>query len=366
MGRDYYQILGISKNASLDDIKKAYKKLALKYHPDRNSEINKEAAQKKFVEINEAYEVLSDEQKKKIYDQFGEDGLKAGVDPNQSYSAGFPTGGDGHGFSGFNNFHASDPYSVFEQFFSNGSPGGGVHFVYSGNTPRNFRGNQNSSQNPFADYQNSSQNPFADYYDLTDDDYQFSSRQSPFKRSASARGFGRPQKTATVERTFSCTLEELYTGKTKHLKITRTVYNERGEGTPESKIIEITVPPGASAGMEFLLPDAGDLFPGKKAGDVLFVLEEKQHSYYTRDGNDLIYTAKITLAQALTGVKITLPLLSGESVEVIVRDVIQPGFVKVLSGKGMPVPKHPGQYGDLKVKFEIQWPSKIENEKDRG
>lgn len=352
MGRDYYQILGISKNASLDEIKKAYKKLALKYHPDRNSEENKEAAQKKFVEINEAYEVLSDEEKKKIYDQFGEEGLKSGVEPNQSYSAGFSPEMGAHGFGGFN-FHASDPYSVFEQFFSNGSPGGGVHFVFSGNNPRNFQ-NQN---------QNSPQNPFADFYDLSDDN--FTTRQSPFKRSSSRSSYGRPPKPATVERTFSCTLEELYSGKTKHLKITRTVYNERGEGTPESKIIEINVPPGCMAGMEFLLPEAGDLFPGRKAGDVLFVLEEKQHSYYIRDGNDLIYTAKITLAQALTGVKITLPLLSGESVEVIVRDVIKPGFEKVLSGKGMPLPKNPGQHGDLRVKFDIQWPNKIENEKDR-
>jgi len=353
MGRDYYQILGISKNASLDDIKKAYKKLALKYHPDRNSESNKEAAQKKFVEINEAYEVLSDEEKKKIYDQFGEEGLKSGgVDPNKSYSAGFPPAG-AHDFSGFN-FHASDPYSVFEQFFSNGSPGG-VHFVFSGNTPRNYR-NQDSAQNPFADY-----------YDLTDDaDYDFTtSQQSPFKRP-SRSSFGRRHKSATVERTFSCTLEELYSGKTKHLKITRTVYNDRGEGTPESKIIEINVPPGSSAGTEFLLAEAGDVFPGRKAGDVLFVLEEKQHSYYMRDGNDLIYTAKITLAQALTGVKITLPLLSGESVEVIVRDVIQPGFEKVLPSKGMPLAKYPGQHGDLRVKFDIQWPNRIENEKDRA
>lgn len=131
-------------------------------------------------------------------------------------------------------------------------------------------------------------------------------------------------------------------------------------------MLEINVPPGSSAGTEFIAKEAGDVFPGRKAGDVLFVLEEKPHSYYMRDGDDLNYIAKITLAQALTGVKITLPLLNGENVEVMIRDVIQPGFEKVLRGKGMPRVKSPGQYGDLRVKFDIQWPNKIENEKDRA
>jgi DnaJ-class molecular chaperone len=109
MGKDFYSTLGVSRDASLDDIKKAYKKLALKWHPDRNRD-NKEIAEEKFKEVTEAYEILSNSEKKKIYDQFGEEGLKGGMD----FSSG--------GFSGFG---SRDPFSVFEEFFGNhGFPGG--------------------------------------------------------------------------------------------------------------------------------------------------------------------------------------------------------------------------------------------------
>jgi len=342
MGRDYYNILGVSKNASLDDIKKAYKKLALKYHPDRNAESDKEKAQKKFVEINEAYEVLSDEEKRKIYDQFGEEGLKAGIDPNQANayaSAGFPSG-DG-GFS----FHASDPFSVYEQFF--GSGGQGVHFSYSGNGSRKHR------------------QPNSQYYDFmsTDDDFGFQSGH-PFTSGFTSSRDRYSKPTATVERTFSCTLEELYRGHNKRLRVTRNIFNERGEANQESKIIEIQVPPGAMAGTEFAVHGAGDVYPGRPAGNVLFILEEKPHSYYVRDGADLIYKAKITLAQALTGVKISLPTLDGQSVEVVIRDVIKPGYEKIIPDRGMP--SYSGGYGDLIVKFDIQWPNRIEKEEDRS
>jgi len=338
MGKDYYNILGISKNASLDDIKKAYKKLALKYHPDRNTEANKEKSQEKFVEINEAYEVLSDEQKKKIYDQFGEEGLKAGDhgNPSSGFSAedfGYGSTGFGPGFTS-SSFHASDPYTVFEQFF-----GPGFRFSYSGH-PRGSRKFRN------------------DFSSEEETDWGF---QKPPFQTARTYTIQPP-----VERTFSCTLEELYRGHNKRLRITRGIYSPRGDSTSESIISEISVPPGSVAGSEFLVRGSGDIYPGQPAGDMLFVLEEKPHSYYQRDGIDLIYTAKISLAQALTGVKINLPTLDGQSVEVLIRDVIKPGYEKRIQGRGMPVYKHPSHYGDLIVKFDIQWPNRIESEEERN
>jgi len=339
MGKDYYNILGISKNASLDDIKKAYKKLALKFHPDRNNEANKEKAQEKFVEINEAYEVLSDDQKKKIYDQYGEEGLKAGMSGDQSSgfsNANFSSAGFG---PGFHTYRASDPYSVFEQFF-----GPGVRFSSS------YSGNPGGTRMPFRNFQND--------FSSEEDDYSFEER--PFR---SRRTFG---KQAPVERTFSCTLEELYRGHNKRLRITRSIYSPHGDSTSESIISEINVPPGSAAGTEFLVKNSGDIYPGQPAGDMLFVLEEKPHSFYKRDLNDLIYTAKISLAQALTGVKIILPTLDGQSVEVLIRDVIKPGHEKRIQGRGMPVYKHPGLFGDLIVRFDIQWPNRIESEEDRN
>jgi DnaJ family protein B protein 4 len=318
----------------LNDIKKSYKKLALKYHPDRNTETNKERAQEKFVEISEAYEVLSDENKKKIYDQFGEEGLKAGMDGTQSPGYTHSAADFRSGFGpGFTTFRASDPNTVFEQFF-----GPGFRFAYSGTTGR--------------------RKPFRNYREFNSEEEEF--EEAPFR---SHRAYGNQH---TVERTFSCTLEQLYRGHKKHLRITRSIYSNRGDSTTESIISEINVPAGSAAGAEFLVKNAGDIYPGQPAGDMLFVLEEKPHSYYQRDVNDLIYTAKISLAQALTGVKINLPTLDGQSVEVLIRDVIKPGYQKRIPGRGMPVYNIPGQFGDLIVKFEIQWPNRIESEEERN
>ncbi|KAJ2711217.1 Molecular chaperone (DnaJ super), partial [Coemansia spiralis] len=123
MGKDYYAILGVSKDASEEALKKAYRKLALKYHPDRCADGNKEAAESKFKDISEAYEALSDKEKRQIYDQFGEEGLKGGVPPGGG-GGGFPgaggfPGGGGTTFSfgqgGFGGFNPSNPEDIFAQ-----------------------------------------------------------------------------------------------------------------------------------------------------------------------------------------------------------------------------------------------------------
>jgi DnaJ domain len=129
-GKDYYKILGVKRNANEKQIKKAYRKLALKWHPDKNDD--KELATKKFAEISTAYEVLSDEEKRKVYDQFGEDGLKHG--------GGGGPGGPGGGFGGGSQhfeFHGSDPFDLFRKMFGGG--GGEVRFEFEG-MPAGFGG----------------------------------------------------------------------------------------------------------------------------------------------------------------------------------------------------------------------------------
>jgi DnaJ family protein B protein 4 len=119
-GADYYKLLGIERNANEDDIKRAYKKMALKWHPDRNK--GSEASSKKFKEISEAFEVLSDKQKRTVYDQFGEEGLKGGGGPPPGASAG-PAGAGPGGFSGFSGFPG----------------GGGNTFTFTSSGPGGFR-----------------------------------------------------------------------------------------------------------------------------------------------------------------------------------------------------------------------------------
>eukprot|EP00695_Tsukubamonas_globosa_P001273 TRINITY_DN2245_c0_g1_i1.p1 TRINITY_DN2245_c0_g1~~TRINITY_DN2245_c0_g1_i1.p1 ORF type:complete len:118 (+),score=28.01 TRINITY_DN2245_c0_g1_i1:105-458(+) len=109
MGNDYYQILGVNRDASDDEIKKAYRKLAMKYHPDKNPD-NKEAAEKKFKQVAEAYEILSDSKKRAIFDQYGEEGLQGGM------PGGAPGGAGGA------SYHFSDPNDIFRQFFGTSNP----------------------------------------------------------------------------------------------------------------------------------------------------------------------------------------------------------------------------------------------------
>ena len=155
MGKDYYKILGVAKNAKEDEIKKAYRKAALKWHPDRNP-TNKEEAQAKFQEIGEAFEVLSDEGKRRIYDQVGEEGLKV-MPPEGAagrggggfpggFAGGMPGGGRGQGVhmqfggmpsqGGSGSFHAGNPEDIFRQFFGSSNPFGGMD--EEGGSPNSF------------------------------------------------------------------------------------------------------------------------------------------------------------------------------------------------------------------------------------
>jgi len=352
MGKDYYKILDISRNATIDDIKKAYKKLALKYHPDRNSDSDKETAKAKFVEINEAYEILSDEKKKKIYDQFGEEGLKAGISASDSPDRPAP--------APFSSFRASDPFSVFEQFFSKSSGDGDIHFSFLGRNPFHKTGRRRNHNEAFMREEDET---------VSEEDERGSSRYlySPiFKRKPYSQNTFTDKKypasrPKTVERPISCTLEEIYRGHTKRLKITRNIFNTYGDATKETKFIDIQIPPGTPAGTEFIVPECGDIYSNSSAGDIVFILEEKPHDYFTRMGDDIIYTATINLSQALTGVKLTIPLLDGKTTSQIeIRDmVIKPGYEKKIVGKGMPI-KSSERFGDLIIKFNIQWPDSID------
>jgi DnaJ family protein B protein 4 len=316
MGKDYYQILGVQRGATEEEIKKAYKKLALKWHPDRNRE-NTNEAEAKFKEIAEAYEVLVDKQKREIYDQYGEEGLKAG------FGAGGPGGGPGGGvrFGGF-----SDPFKIFQEMFGRGGMGGmggmgGSLFLFHG-----------------------------------DDDFDDGFGGGGFGGFPGMGGRARQRKAKPIKRVFQCSLEELYTGTTKKLKVTKQVSDAQGHTSESSKILTIDVKPGWKAGTKLTFENEGDEAPGIIPADLIFELEEKPHQYYKREGNDLIYHLTINLLQALTGVKLTLPSLDGRDIRVTIRDIINPNYTHVIPGEGMPLSRNPAQKGNMLIKFTIRFP----------
>jgi DnaJ family protein B protein 4 len=138
-------------------------------------------------------------------------------------------------------------------------------------------------------------------------------------------------------------------------------FSQEANGTSrqESKTLSVEIKPGYKPGTKIRFPNEGDQRPNVTQ-DIVFVIKEKDHQYYKREGDDLVYTANITLSQALVGVKITLPTLDGRNLEVQVTDVISPNYVHRIRGEGMPS-KNRGK-GDLRIKFNIRFPASLNTE----
>lgn len=165
---------------------------------------------------------------------------------------------------------------------------------------------------------------------------------------------GGPRKGETVKRQLLLSLEDLYNGCTKKIKVTR-----KRAGGSEEKILEIAVRPGWKKGTAITFENEGDEEPGVIPGDIQFIIGEKDHDSFKREGNDLIHETRLSLADALCGTKIDIRTLDGRTLTVPVTDVAQPGSSKVVKGEGMPVSKSPGQKGDLIIKFTVQFPTHI-------
>lgn len=356
MGKDYYKLLGIAKDADDEAIKKAYRKLALKWHPDRNLD-NKEESEKRFKEIAEAYEVLTDKQKRAVYDQYGEEGLKAGA-PDEA-TGGFTGGG----------VRFADPADLFAQFFGTANPfaafgmggaGGGAEDDEAG-------GRAGAGGHPFAGMGmgggGGGGGPFRMFMGGMPGMPGGMGQAMPGGGPARPRG---PQKAEPVKRQLLCSLEELYEGTTKRIRITRQRLNPDGRSShAEEKILEIAIKPGWKRGTTITFENEGDEAPGVVPADIQFIIGEKEHERFGREGNDLVYQVRMPLADALCGTTVQLRTLDGRSLSVPITEVVTPGGSKRVAGEGMPISKAPGSKGDLLLKFQVVFPSYLPEDKKR-
>ncbi|KFK27831.1 hypothetical protein AALP_AA8G435600 [Arabis alpina] len=322
MGLDYYNILKVNRNATEDDLKKSYRRLAMKWHPDKNPNTKTEA-EAKFKQISEAYEVLSDPQKRAVYDQYGEEGL-SDIPPPGS------TGNNGRA-SGFNPRNAED---IFAEFFGSSpfgfgsaGPGRSMRFQSDGGGMfGGFGGNNGSENNIFRTY---------------------------------SEGTAAPKKPPPVESKLPCSLEELYSGSTRKMKISRSIVDANGRQAQETEILTIVVKPGWKKGTKIKFPDKGNEQVNQLPADLVFVIDEKPHDLFKRDGNDLITNRKVTLAEAIGGTTLSINTLDGRNLPVGVTDIVSPGYELVVPGEGMPIAKEPRNKGDLKIKFDVQFPTRL-------
>nr|KYP63177.1 DnaJ isogeny subfamily B member 13 [Cajanus cajan] len=171
------------------------------------------------------------------------------------------------------------------------------------------------------------------------------------------------RKPPEVERVLHCTLENLCFGCIKKIKLTRDVIKHPGVIVQEEEVLKIEVKPGWRKGTKITFEGVGDEKPGYLPADIVFLIDEKQHPLFTRDGNDLEICVEIPLVDALTGCSISIPLLGGENMTLSFKNiVIYPGYEKIIKGQGMPNPKNNGIRGDLHVKFLVDFPTELSEE----
>ncbi|HTO38571.1 MAG TPA: molecular chaperone DnaJ [Brumimicrobium sp.] len=335
--RDYYEVLGISKSATEAEIKKAYRKLAIKYHPDKNPD--DEAAEEKFKEAAEAYEVLSDAQKKQRYDQFGH----AGVD-----------GSAGHGGGGMN---MDDIFSQFGDIFGGGFGGGFGGSRGGGSRQRVVRGTNLRVKIKLT---------LEDVLNGTTKKIRVNklvnAAGASFKDCPTCHGTGRVTR---VTQTFLGAMQTASTcpncqGGGKIIDKKPAGANNEGLERKE-EVIEISIPAGVEDGMQLSVSGKGNAGPfNGVAGDLLVVIEIEDHEDLRRDGQNLHYEAFVNFADAALGASIEVPTLTGKA-RIKIEAGTQSGKMLRLKGKGLPSVQEYGT-GDQLVHINVWTPKKLSKE----
>ncbi len=299
--KDYYKILGVAKNASEDDVKKAYRKLAMKYHPDRNP--GDKTAEDKFKEINEAYEVLRDPQKRSRYDQLGD-----------SYFQWQQTGGQPGNFN-WNDWVTGNPYGARTTQVNMDDLFGGM--------------------GGFSDF-------FSSIFGGMGGD--------PIRRTT--RRTAAQQQPPSMEQPVQITLQEAYQGAQRTLQI-------------DGHRLEGKIPAGAKTGTKVRLAGLGRPGPNGQKGDLYLVVEVLPDNQFERQGNDLYTDVPVDLYTAVLGGEVRVTTMNGQ-VMLKIPAGTQPGQKIRLSGRGMPHLRDPKSHGDLYAVMKVQVPKQLTAEQRKA
>ncbi len=347
--RDYYEILEVSRDADADTIKKAYRKLALKHHPDRND--GSKESEEKFKEATEAYEVLRDPQKRAAYDRYGHAGLKGGT-------------------GGFSGFDFSDALEIFMRDFG----GFGIDDLFGGRSRRQARGPQRGAdirvRMPLSLEQVAS--GLKQTIRVAVDD------SCEVCGGTGGAGGAKPERcnecggTGEVRRVQRSILGQFVSvapcpacgGAGQRIKEPCPAC--RGRGTqPGEATIEVDIPAGVTAGDYLAVRGRGSAGPqGGPRGDVMVVLDVKEDERFVRDGADIVYRLPITFSQAALGAELDVPVVDGTTARVKVPAGVQTGQILRMRGKGLPRLRG-GGHGDQLVQMIVWTPTELSSEQEK-
>ena len=338
MSKNYYDIIGVSKNASESDIKKNYKKLAVKWHPDKNLE-NKDEAEKKFKEISEAYQVLSDPKKREVYDNYGEEGLKNNQDGE--------------------NTHFSSPNDIFNMFFNNMQQ---QHFQQ-----RKRQSESKVVEIPvkLKEFYNGSKKKITLKIKCICTDCNGIGGLNP-KLCDECNGMGIKVMNRLIGPGM---MQRIQTNCSKCNGSKKIVENACKKCAGQKINVEnrefiLNIEPGSYHDDNKVFESCGDQLPNEEPGNVIFVFKEENHKSFTRVKDDLVYLYDITLGDSLTGLIVNFKHLNGEEILFKEDRLIKQNSYNIIKNKGMP--RKNNTYGDLYIVYNIIYPnnSLTNNEKE--
>ena len=351
--RDYYEVLGVDKKASDDDIKKAYRKIAIKYHPDRNPG-NKEA-EEKFKEAAEAYDVLHDPQKRQQYDQFGFDA---------------PGGGGFGGFGGAGGFSVDDIFSMFGDIFGGrGGFSGFSGFGSGGGQKPQYRGADLRLKVKLTLQEMSTgvTKKFKVKKDITCSHCHGTGAQAGSSAETCPTCHGSGTTTRTVRTMFGMmqTQSECPTCHGEGTIIKNKCHECGGTGVKKGEeVVEIKIPAGVEEGMVVNVPGKGNAGQHNGVnGNIQVYIEEEKNDTFIRDGQDVIYNLLLDFPTAALGGEVEIPTIEGGKVRIKIEPGTQPGKTLRLRGKGLPAVQGYGRgMGDLIVNISVYIPKTLSRE----